>query len=61
MANAWLICECFVKCRKETLEFLKKHKLNTFTINKFISKCRDSYRVSNEDKELLKQLYKQTQ
>ena len=32
---------------------VKTHKLNKFTINKGISKCRDSYRVSKEDKELL--------
>jgi len=34
---------------------LKHHKLNKFTINKAISKCRDSYRVSNDDKEKLKE------
>ncbi len=58
MANAWLLCECFIKCKEATLEYLKNHTLNAFTINKMISKCRDSYRVSNEDKMLLKQLYK---
>ena len=34
-------------------EYLENHNLNTFTINKAISKCRDSYRVSKEDKEVL--------
>lgn len=58
MANAWLLCECYIKHKKETLKFLETHNLNTFTINKFISKCRDSYRVSNEDKEFLKQYRK---
>lgn len=58
MANAWLLCECFIKCRKETLEYLKEHNLNNFTINKMISKCRDSFRVSKEDKDLLNRLYK---
>jgi len=53
MINAWLFCECFIKRRKETIKFLKNHKLNRFTINKGISKCRDSYRVSKEDKEML--------
>lgn len=53
MMNAWLFCECFIKRREKTIEFLKTHKLNKFTINKGISKCRDSYRVSNEDKEML--------
>ena len=53
MMNAWLFCECFIKRREKTIEFLKNHKLNKFTINKGISKCRDSYRVSIEDKEML--------
>lgn len=58
MVNAWLVAECFAKQREKTLEFLKTNKLNKFTINKAISKCRDSYRVSNEDKEMLKQFRK---
>ncbi len=53
MMNAWLFCECFIKRREKTIEFLKTHKLNKFTINKGISKCRDSYRVSIDDKEML--------
>ena len=53
MINAWLFCECFIKRREKTLEFLKTHKLNKFTINKGISKCRDSFRVSVSDKEML--------
>ena len=53
MVNAWLVCECFIHQREETIEFLKTHKLNDFTINKAIQKCRESYRVSAEDKEML--------
>lgn len=53
MMNAWLFCECFIKRREETIKFLKTHQLNKFTINKGISKCHDSYRVSKEDKEML--------
>ena len=53
MALAWLFCECFIKQRQKTLEFLKSNKLSSFVINKGISKCRDSYRVSKEDKEFL--------
>ena len=58
MINAWLVCELFIKRREETIEFLKDNKLNKFTINKAISKCRDSYRVSKEDKEMLLQFKK---
>ena len=43
-----------IKRRKETLAYLKHHHLNTFVLNKFISKCHDSFRISAEDKELLK-------
>lgn len=53
MVNAWLVAECFIKQRDKTLRFLNSHKLNKFTINKAISKCRDSFRVSKEDKEML--------
>lgn len=53
MAEAWLICDLYIKHPKETLEFIKHNNLNKFTHNKAISKIHDSYRVSNEDKEYL--------
>lgn len=53
MINAWLVCECFIKKRDATLKYLDNHKLNKFTINKAICKCRDSYRISIQDKEML--------
>lgn len=55
MVVAWLIAECFAKNREATLKFLKTNNLNDFTANKSVSKCRDSFRVSKEDKELLLQ------
>lgn len=55
MALAWLIAECFIKFPEETLPFIKKKTLNAFTQNKAISKIHDSYRVSKETKEELKQ------
>jgi len=58
MINAWLVCELFIKRRDKTLEFLENNKLNRFTINKAISKCRDSFRISEEDKEFLIQFKK---
>ena len=59
MANAWLIAECFTHFREKTLAYLTgAPHLNKFTMNKAISKCRDSYRVSAEDKEFLKTLRK---
>lgn len=53
MIIAWLLCEAFIKNRNMTLEYLKRACLNDFVINKTISKCRDSFRVSAEDKEML--------
>ena len=53
MAEAWLLCEMYIKFPKNTKEFLKNNNLNKFTQNKAISKIHDSYRVSKEEKELL--------
>ena len=53
MINAWFLCELFIKRIKETLKYLDNNNLNTWTLNKMISKCRDSYRVSKIDKKLL--------
>ena len=56
MAEAWLICEMYIKYPKETTVFLQKNNLNKFTHNKAISKIHDSYRVSKEEKEYLNAL-----
>lgn len=53
MVLAWLLAEMFIKFRDKTLEFFENGKLNDFVINKAISKCRDSFRVSKEDKKML--------
>lgn len=55
MAISWLISASFIKHRANTLELLKQKKLPIFVQNKAISKIRDSYQVSKEDKELVKQ------
>ena len=51
MAEAWLLCEIFIKYQSYGLKYLENNKLNSFTINKTISKIRDSYRVSKEIKD----------
>ena len=58
MARAWLISICFIKYKEETLKYLKNNNLDKFTYNKAISKMCDSYRVSLEDKEMLKYMKK---
>ena len=58
MAISWLIAECFIKYRTKTLELLKSKKLSPFVQNKAISKIRDSYRVSDKDKNIVNKLKK---
>ena len=53
MAEAWLVCEIYIKHPEECKVFIAKNNLNNFTQNKAISKIRDSYRVSIQDKEML--------
>lgn len=54
MAVAWLLCDCFIKQRDKTWAFWQSHALQPFVAKKFVSKCRDSYRVSAADKKLLR-------
>ena len=58
MAEAWLVCEMYIKFPKETKKFIENNNLSKFTQNKAISKIHDSYRVSKEEKELLNKLRK---
>jgi len=53
MILAWLLSEMFIKFREKTLKFFENGKINDFVIDKTIQKCRDSYRVSKEDKKML--------
>lgn len=53
MAEAWLICEMYIKYPEQTQKFIMRNNLNAFTQNKAISKIRDSYRVSKEEKDYL--------
>ena len=55
MAIAWLLCELMIKYRTKLLEYLKSSNLDDFTINKGIQKMRESFRVSDSDKEYLLQ------
>ncbi len=58
MGQAWLVSTMFVKFRDETLEYLRDNPLDKWTQNKAIQKIRESLRVSEEDKELVKSLKK---
>ena len=56
MAIAWLLCELVIKAREQAIYYLKNNKINAFVLNKTLSKCNDSFRISKEDKELLKKI-----
>lgn len=56
MCIAWFLCEAFIKQRELTLPFLKLEGVSAWVLNKTISKCRESFRVSAEDKALLWEL-----
>ena len=53
MAAAWLIAEACIDFREPVLELLQQGRLSDFIQNKAIQKARESYRISNDDKELL--------
>lgn len=53
MAEAWLICEVFVKFPEPAEKFLAERNLPKFVQNKAISKIRDSYRVDQMTKDRL--------
>lgn len=56
MAVAWLISVLYIKFPKETLAYLKTTTIDNFTFNKAIQKMIESYRVSKEEKEMLRKL-----
>ena len=56
MAQAWALSVCFIKFRDKTLTLLQKRNMDPWVQNKTIQKCQESYRVSMQDKALLKTL-----
>lgn len=56
MAVAWAISICLIKFYDETLIYLKTAKLDNFTYNKALQKAIESYRITNEQKEVLKKM-----
>lgn len=56
MAQAWLLATAWAKDRERMLAYIEHHHLDDWTWNKFIQKCCESYRVSKEDKALLRSL-----
>ena len=60
MAISWLLSVMYVKYTNETYDFLKDSNLDDFVVRKTVSKVQDSFRVSKEDKEKIKNVIKTT-
>lgn len=58
MAVAWAISICIIKYYNETLEYLKNANLDKFTYNKALQKGIESYRITPEQKKVLRNLKK---
>ena len=56
MAVAWALSVCCAHFPEQTKRYLENNSLDDFTLNKTIQKCRESYRISKEDKEYLLKL-----
>lgn len=56
MAIAWLYSVCLVKCYEKTLPIIENKLLDKWTHNKSIQKARESFRITEEQKEYLKTL-----
>ena len=54
MAIAWAISICYIKFPKETMRLLQNNNLDIFTYNKALQKIIESYRVSEEKKEIIR-------
>lgn len=58
MAVAWAISICIIKYYNETLEYLKNAELDNFTYNKTLQKGIESYRITPEQKQVLRNMKK---
>ena len=57
MAIAWAISICLIKFYDESVQYLKTTTaLDDFTYNKAIQKARESYRITDRQKEYLKKM-----
>lgn len=58
MAVAWALSVCYVKFPQKTMALLKENHLDDFTYNKALQKIVESYRVSAENKEIIRGMRK---
>lgn len=58
MAVAWAISICLIKYYEKTIRYLKQAKLDKFTYNKALQKGIESYRLTEEQKNILRKMKK---
>lgn len=56
MGIAWAVSVAYVKFPEKTMIFLKNNTLDNFTFNKSLQKITESFRVSDDDKTLIKSM-----
>ena len=56
MAVAWAISICLIRFYNETIKYLRIAKLDKFTYNKALQKAIESYRITKEQKDELKNM-----
>ena len=56
MAVAWAISICFIQFYEETITYLKTSKLDDFTYQKALQKAVESYRITEERKQILRKM-----
>ena len=56
MGVAWAVSVCFVKFPEKTMVLLKNNNFDDFTFNKSLQKITESYRVSDENKIIIKSM-----
>lgn len=54
MGAAWCVAEAYIKYPKQTKRFLTENELSDWVYNKAIQKMTESFRVSEEEKEILR-------
>lgn len=58
MAAAWAVSVYYIKYPKETIEFLKKGKLDDFTYQKALQKITESKKIKPEAREMIREMKK---
>lgn len=61
MGAAWALAECYIKFPQKTLPLLQKPVFGLPTLRRTIRKLCDSYRVTKDDKQMLRELLAQTE